>query len=95
MANGSIVTQDGDIINYANVVRIAVFTISNSAEDIPEAAEIIYLIEAETNIVPMDEGTETSFTLAAYDDMEKAENVMEQIIKWLEKGMIGTFRMPE
>ena len=48
----SIITQDGDIINYANVARIAVFTVSNSGETSEEAAELgtetVYLVEALT-----------------------------------------------
>ena len=97
----SIITQDGDIINYDHVIRIAIFTVSNVEEDTAEAAELgiepasIYLIEAETDFEPMDDEADNSFTLAAYDDREKAENAMEQIIKWLEKGMESVFRMPK
>lgn len=90
----SIITHDGDVINYANIVRIAIFTASGSATGDRESVEdTIYLIEAATNIKLDDE--ESSFTLAAYDDMTKAENAMEQIVKWLENGMKSVFRMPE
>lgn len=90
----SIITQDGDIINYANVVRIAIFTASGMADSGEAAEDTIYLIEASTNIKAADDEN-SSYTLAAYDDMTKAENVMEQIIKWLENGMKSVFKMPE
>ncbi len=94
----SIVTQDGDVINYANIARIALFTVSvgNEEETEPtdEAATFAYMIEAETAGKSDDEDG-GSYTLGIYDDLTKAENAMEQIVKWLETGMKSIFRMPD
>lgn len=95
----SIITQDGDIINYANVARIAVFTVSNSGETSEEAAELgtetVYLVEALTTYEPLDDDEDGSFTLGVYEEPEQAEEAVEKIIKWLEKGMESVFRMPK
>lgn len=96
----SIVTQDRDVINYANVARIALFTVSvgNEEETEPtdEAATFAYMIEAETVRKSDDEdGDGGSYTLGIYDDLSKAENAIEQIVKWLENGMKSIFRMPD
>lgn len=95
----SIITQDGDVVNYANVVRIAVFTVSNSEDTSEEAAEIgietVYLVEALTNYEPFDDDEDVSFTLGVYEEPEQAEEAVEKMINWLEKGMESVFRMPK
>ena len=96
----SIITQDGDIINYDHVVRIAIYTLVDSYGDDSEAAaeigvEPVYVIRALTVYDPIDEDEDNSFPLGRYEQPEQAEEAMEQLIKWLGKGVDGTFRMPK
>ena len=95
-----IFTQDGALINCDNIIKIAIFTISNNDLEYADDAELgdtdtVYLIDAVTNYVPLNESEDNVFTLGVYDDLEKADSVMEQIVKWVENGMTNVFRMPK
>ena len=94
----SIITQDKEIVNYDNVVKIITYTVSSGEE--PEADreigfEPVYLIEAVTNEETIDGDGENTAALGIYEDEMKADDVLEQIIKWLKSNSESVFRMPE
>ena len=94
----SIITQDKEIVNYDNVVKIITYTVSSGEE--PEADreigfEPVYLIEAVTNAETPDGDGEDTAALGIYEDETKADDVLEQIIRWLKNNTESVFRMPE
>ena len=94
----SIITQDKEIVNYDNVVKIITYTVSSGEE--PEADreigfEPVYLIEAVTNEETIDGDGENTAALGIYEDETKADDVLEQIIRWLKNNTESVFRMPK
>ena len=76
----TIVTQDGDIVNYGNLVIIFV----RPSEEIPKE---------KYEIVGMDNNA-NQVILGRYDDIQTAENKKADIINWLEKEAYSTYEMP-
>ena len=79
----TIVTQDGDLVNYANVVAVAVNDMSE--EDAEYSPDEAYALVAHDT-------TNSVIALGYYPTYEKACEAEKSLVNWLDGEAFGVYR---
>ena len=79
----TIITQDGDLVNYANVVAIAVNPMSEEDEEYSPDEAYVLLAHDTTNSV---------IALGYYPTQEKACEAEKSLVNWLDGEAFGVYR---
>ena len=80
----TIVTQDGDLVNYANVVAVAVNDMSEEDEEYsPDEAYALVAHDTTNSVI----------ALGYYSTYEKAFEAEKSLINWLDGEAFGVYRL--
>ena len=82
----TIITQDGDLVNYANIIAVSVEMMSVEDEEYtPDESYVLVAYDVTKEKIP----------LGFYSDYESACNAKKSLINWLSGETFGVYKIDD